>query len=227
MGTNKKAELFFRHHGNQVFVGAQFRYEDGRVKEQIEFFENMLAQAELPGLDELPKILVVSQANGLASTWRRSRASTLENNAAALLTALAFVNQKQQIILLKDFFRAYGFKTGSRGRSHVHPDQAKDVVRGHQIDRLMGRLQDGFRLARLPKRIVKLDDVTKRLRTQLGNMGYDEQEIEAILKGRTLQDAAYRQYHQTVGNQENVDLKAIQNSYSRFKKLRRKTQSLS
>ncbi len=218
--TNR-AELFFSQNNSQVSVGVQFRYEDGRVKEQLEFFEQMLALAELPTPDDLPKILAMSRENGLPSIWKRSRASTLENNAAALLTALAFASEKQQIKLLRDFFRVYGFKTGFRGRSRVHPTEATDVVRGIQIDRMMAKLLDGFKLAKATKGTVGSGNVKQRTLIQLRNKGYEEREIDAILIGKTLQDAACRQYHQTVGKQENVDLKAIRNSYAQFKKLRR------
>jgi hypothetical protein len=217
----KKAELIFSQNSSQISVGVQFRYEDGQVKEQLEFFERLLVLAELPAPNELPKILAVSHENGLPSIWRRSRASTLENNAAALLTALAFASEKQQVKLLKDFFRVYGFKTGFRGRSHVHPTEATDVVRGNQIDRMMARFLVGFRLAKVTKGTVRSGDVKQRTLIKLRNMGYDEQEIEAILKGKTLQDAACQLYFETVGKQENVDLKAIRNSYARFKKSHR------
>jgi hypothetical protein len=223
----EKAELIFSKDGSQISVGAQFRYEDGQVKEQVEVFERLLALAELPARNEWPKILAVSNENGMPSIWRRSRASTLENSAVALLTALAFASEKQQIKLLKDFFRVHGFKTGFRGRSHVHPTESTDVARGIQIDRMMARLSDGFRIAKVTKETVRSGDVKERTLFQLKNMGHDEQEIEAIIKGRTLQDAAYRLYHQTVGKQENIDLKAIRNSFARFKKLRRLTSAQS
>ena len=218
----RRVKLIPSTYEGRTLTGVELPYRDKTVEivaRQSKFYDEVLSLAELPGPEEWRKILEVSEQHGIPSIWRRSRASVLENGAAALLTALAFSNQKEQTRLIQDFFKSYGLNPGLRGRPRLHLGQTRDLNRGIQIDRIMTRLQEGFQLKRAV--LSEHDGSVEQYReTQLRRLGYDNQEIASILKCSTLQSAAFLQYQKTTGKTENVDMKAIRNSYSRYKQVR-------
>jgi hypothetical protein len=92
----KKTKLVLSQYGGRAFVGAQVPYQHGFFLRQVALFDKLLSLAELPAPGEFPKILALSAENGIPAVWRRARASVLENDAAALLTALACSSKKHQ-----------------------------------------------------------------------------------------------------------------------------------
>lgn len=218
---HQQTKLIFTRRDDSVHTGVElpWRGSISIVAIQTKFFDSILAMAELSKPEELPKILQASHQAGIPSIWNRARPSSLENAAAALLTALAFCRRDQRIPLIRRFFKEYGLKTGLRGRPRLHPRESKAMVRGIQIDKLIERLSNGFLAKAARKQAGGFESGDEQILSELETLGYDGRERGAILKGTTVQDAAFHLYDATVGKLENVTLKAIQNSYAAYKRL--------
>jgi hypothetical protein len=219
----KRTELLMQEFGDRAFVGVDLPWR-GLIKtvaRQIHFFDQILALAELPEFEQWPNILAVSQRYSIPSMWRRVRPSLLENNAAALLTALAFSSRTQKLQLISDFFKAHGLTQDLRGRPCLRTEETKDIVRGIQIDKAIAQLQQGFHIKLRAKKRGGFGSGNERISSKLRSLGCDETEITATLDGRTLQDAGCRLYLATTGrSDENITLKSIRNSYARYKRAR-------
>jgi hypothetical protein len=220
---SKAARLNPQQLNGRVYIGVDLPWRESieLAAKQSRLFDQILALAELPPCEEWPKILALSQKYGMPSVLRRARPSVLENNVAALLTALAFSNHRDWPRLIRDFFKIHSLAGGLPGRPHVHPAMLRDVVRGVQIEKLVEKLRDGFQIKSRAEERGRCGDNGEGLSVRLKSLGYDEKERKAILKGKTLQDAACRFYHSIYGGAENCELKAIQNSYATYKRLRR------
>jgi hypothetical protein len=228
VGKARQAQLISQRGNGQVLVGVDLPWR-GSIKvvaKQNGFFDQILALAELPASDRWPEILAVSRRSGIPSIWRRARPSLLENNAAALLTGLAFSNQRHWPRLIKSFFRDNNLTAGLRGRPTLHPGEVKDMRRGVQIDKLKAKLQEGFQIKLKAKRGGGYASDDGQLAKDLRNRGYGYREIETILKSKTIQDAACRLYWEIDDEKENVSLKGIRNSWARYKLLSRANPAL-
>jgi len=214
-----KTKLLSQHLNGQLYVGVDlpWRWSGEIVGRQNRFFEQILAMAELPQPEAWATILTLSRQYGIPSIWTRARHSLLETNAAALLTALAFSNRKHWPRLVSEFFSAHHLKPGLRGRPRLDPKIAKDVLRGIQIDRLATKLQKGLRATFGAKQSGDDSISDDKLTGTLRRLGYDDREIKAILQSRTPQDAGCRLYYALNRQTENVTLKAIRNSYARYR----------
>jgi hypothetical protein len=215
----EKTELLVSTFDGQESMGVKVlsRGSIRTAARQTRFYDKVLALAELPKPNELPKILQVSHQSGIPSIWNRARPSPLENSAAALLTALTFCSRKERLPLIRQFFKIHGLKVGLRGRPRLHPTQIKATLRGIQIDGLKARLQAGVAIKAEIKRTEEYESGDEFLTAKLQEAGYDQVEIDAIRDGKTLQDAALRLYFARFGKRENVTLKGIQNSYAAYK----------
>jgi hypothetical protein len=219
--NDRQAKLFSTFDGRELLgVELPWRGSIRTVGRQTGFYDSVLALSELPKPEDLPVILRLSQQSGIASIWNRVRASRLENDAAALLTALAFSGRKQWVPLIRQFFKIHDLRVGLRGRPPLHATQIKAMVRGIQIDDLMARLSKGFQIRTQLKLAGGFSSDEELVATELKIQGYNQAEIDAIVRGATLQDAAVCLYHATTGKRENVTLDAIRNSYARYKRLR-------
>jgi hypothetical protein len=213
---DKKTKLVFSS-GEFPSTGVQLPYRGDIVARQVRFYDEALALAELPKPDEWRALAQVSMQSGIGSILRRSRPSHLESGAAALLTALAFSGRRQWVQLIRQFFKNHSLKVGLRGRPRIHPKQHKDVLRGILIDRLIARLDGGWR-AKL-KHGVGTNRSSEALEDELKAQGYDSREVQVIFKAKTIQDAACHLYCATDGKKENIELKGVRNSYARYKLL--------
>ena len=178
------------------------------------YFDKVLALAELPKPGDLPLILALSRGANIPSIERRAQPSPLEENAAALLTALAYSGRENWVTLVSEFFRAHGLEVKLRGRPRMHPKECTDAVRGIEIDHAKERLREGFRIKQRGIRkggFASDDEIANALRIE----GYNAAEVEALLDAKTLQDAACRCYQ---GKARNTGLQGVRNSYSRYKK---------
>jgi len=214
--TNLKAHEW----NGRTYIGADLPWRGSPkiVARQGQFFDQILALAELPERDELPRILAVAQRSGISSIWRRVSPSLLENNAAALLTALAFSNRRDWVRLVRTFFKTHNLTPGLRGRPRLqHPTAGRDTVRGIQIDKLMAKLKKGFAFKLSAKKSCGFAGEAEQPATKLRKHGYNDKEIKAILDSKTLQDAGCRLHLAIYGEEDNVDLKGIRNSYTRYK----------
>jgi hypothetical protein len=219
---SKSAKLRSQVWNDRVYIGVDLPWRGSIeiVARQSRFFDQILALAELPGHAEWPKILAASHQYGIPSIWNRVRPSPLESSAAALLTALAFTNPKEWVRLVNTFFKSQNLTPGSlRGRPRVHPRDMKDMNRGIQIDKLMVRLEKGFEIKLSAKQGGGFASGDEQVAEELRTPGYCSDEIKAILKGKTLQDAGYQLYMAINGATENVTPKGIRNSYARYKLL--------
>lgn len=190
-----------------------------RLADRSHFLESLLAQAGLPASEEWHMILALSQRENITSIWKRAHPSTLETNAAALLTALAFSSSEQWVKLIRGFFKAHGLEPGIRGRRAVYPKDRTDFRRGIHIDDAIERLEPGFQFKSHAKLRGGFSSDDEEIATALENQGYNRVEISALLTAATVQDAACKCYFATEGKKLSITLKGIQNSYARYKRL--------
>ncbi len=106
----------------------------------------------------------------------------------------------------------------------LDPGAVKDIGRGIQIDKLMAKLQEGFQIKLIAKRSGGFGSGDEQTAKKLSELGYVDEEIKETLKSKTLQDAGCGLYFALNGGRENVSLKGIRNSYSRYKRLSKANQ---
>jgi hypothetical protein len=217
----KRTELLTQEFGGRAFVGIDLPWRGSPkiVARVSRFFDRILEMAELPEPEQWAMILAVSQRYSIPSIWSRVRPSLLENNAAALLTALAFSNRKDWPKLIIAFFKAHKLTHGLRGRPVLNSRDRTDSLRGIQIDKLITKLRNGYQSKSTAKRKGGFASGDEQVAEQLTNHGYSAKQTQTILESRTLQDAGCRLYLELHKGEENVSLMAIRNSYARYKRL--------
>lgn len=222
----EQGKLISQQWNGRAYIGVDLPWRGSAkiVARQSRFFDQILALAELPAREQWPTILAVSQRYGIPSIWNRARPSLLENNLAALLTGLAFSNHRDWPRLIRTFFKQHNLTIGFRGRPMLDPGAVKDIGRGIQIDKLMAKLQEGFQIKLIAKRSGGFGSGDEQTAKKLSELGYVDEEIKETLKSKTLQDAGCGLYFALNGGRENVSLKGIRNSYSRYKRLSKANQ---
>jgi hypothetical protein len=190
------------------------KFKSFRKEQQFE--EHLTSLAGLPSGDRLVTILEIAERNQLPEIARRATPSPLENEFLALIAALISSPEKNWVQLLRDFLADHGWKAELRGSPPKHPLELTDRRRGEKIDEIVPRLKKGFDLKSKEKRKRGYSSSSEVIGPKLHNLGYDDQEIEAILRRRELHSAAcyvYRSKHEP-----QVTPKTILNSYERFSK---------
>jgi hypothetical protein len=215
----KKPKLIIQEPNGRVAVGVDlpWRGSVAIVARESRLFDQIMKMAELPEPEQWSNILAVSQRYNIPSIWSRVRPSLLESNAAALLTALAFSNQKDWPGLIVEFFKAHKLTHGLRGRPVLNPRARTDTIRGIRIDELIAHLRKGYQVKLTAKRKGGFASGDEQVVKELSKYGYTTKAAQAILKSRTLQDAGCRLYLELHKAGENVSLMAIRNSYARYK----------
>jgi hypothetical protein len=190
-----------------------------QLGERHHFYDKVLALGELPEPGDWPPILALSEEAKIPSIWRRANPSPLEENAAALLTALAYSGREYWVTLILAFFRALDLEVKLQGRPRAaHPRERIDFVRGIEIDHAKEKLREGFRIKQRAKRKGGFTSDDQEIARALQQKDYDDTEVKALLVATTLQDAACRYYLATKGKALNIELQSVRNSYSRYKK---------
>jgi hypothetical protein len=215
----RKTKLMIQEWNGRVVVGVDLPWREKLkiVARESRFFDQVLEMAELPDPDQWPNRLDASQRFNIPAIWSRVYPSSLEINAAALLTALAFTNRKDWPRLIIAFFKAHKLTHGLRGRPILNHWLRTDSVRGIQIDKLITKLREGYQIKLTAKRRGGFASDDEQIAESLSDHGYNGTEIKAILKSKMLQDAGCRLYLELHKAEENVSLMAIRNSYARYK----------
>lgn len=196
---SQKVELVFDSYEGRKTTAVQFPWRNSieRVAAQNHFYDTILALAELPPREELPKILAVSQHANIPSIWQRVRPSPLESDAAALLTALAFSSREHRTYIVDQFLEAHNLVVDLRGRPRVTPDKTMAMVRGLQVQKIMLRLRDGFQMVDQARRKGEFGLVADAIASQMRTRGYEELEIRILVDAKSLQDAACKYFVET------------------------------
>jgi hypothetical protein len=219
---SEEVELIFGSYEGRKTTAVQLPWHKSKhsVASQSAFYDSILALAELPPPMELPKILAISQQTNVPSIWQRVRASSLESNAAALLTALAFSRKDHQNYIVDQFLKAHDLCVDLRGRPPVNPRKTMAFVRGIQIEKIMQQFQVGFEIVDQARR--KGDSSRDAAITaELKRKGYDDRAVETLLNAKSLQDAACKHF---VAGDRNLRgqkgaLKLAQNAIAIYKKM--------
>jgi hypothetical protein len=192
------------------------------IKRFQQFRDKLEALCGLPRLEELPRILELSTANALPSVWQRARLSTLEEKAIDIFSVLIFSSNKRWCDLLREFFQQEKLQVDLRGRPTLDPrdEDLRSVMRGLEIERIIARLAPGYQINVQAKKKRGYDSGEERIAEQLKQRGFDEQEVKAIIKARSAQDAACR-YFDAAQRNVHVSFKSIRNDYAKFKRLKR------
>jgi hypothetical protein len=186
------------------------------LQREAEFLEKLTSLAGLPQPDKLPEILRVAELNRLPEVKARAVLSPLENECIALIAAVVSSSEKTWIEILRKFLRDLEWDGELRGRIKKHPLAHVDTERGAIIDGIVTRLKTGFVLKLEAKRTQRFSSDDETVMRKLKGRGFDDTQITAILKGRTLSGAACRYYRAL--HESAVGLKTIQNSYDRYLK---------
>ena len=219
----KEVELLFGSYEDRKTTAVQFLWPRPdsleRLAAQHQFYDSILAWAELPATSEWPKILKVSRRARLPSIWQRVHPSPLESSAAALLTALAFSSRKHRTYIVGQFLKAHGLTRNLPGRPRVAPGKTLAIVRGIQIQKLMQRFQEGFEMVIQARRRGGFSD-DAAITTELKKKGYNNLEAQVLLVAKTLQDAACKYFVETSPDLKGRRgaLKVAQNSIALYKK---------
>jgi hypothetical protein len=191
-------------------------FEDFRKESQFEDY--LLSLAELPALEELAKINALAIQNELPEISRRAKLSRLEDEALALLRSVISSPERYWIRSLRTFLKNHGWKADLRGSPKKHPLELEDRRRGEIIVPILPRLKKGFDLKLREKKKPGYLSDNDVIKPKLRNLGYDDEEIQAILRGRELHSAAC--YYYRTKYEPQVPPKTILNSYRRFLKMK-------
>jgi len=161
---------------------------------------------------------VFDQVLPLLEGMGRNRLSPTD--AAALVTGLLASNPEDARNLIREFADANPILPKPKGRPHKSIDQTTKVFRGKQIDEAIAILEPGFRVEQESKLKSGHDTHDEQARASLRAMTYDHPQIEAIVDGRTLQDAAIKYIFKIHKKTENIELASLRNDYSSYKKSR-------
>jgi hypothetical protein len=188
-----------------------------------QFRDRLEALCGLPNQDDLPRILEVSNASALPAIWGRARLPPLEEKAIVIFVALAFSSKNRRLRWLQEFFKHEGWQIDLRGRPRLDPrdEDPLPVMRGLQIDRIIGRLKPGYLLKAQLKTKGGYNSDDEQIAKRLEGQGRDADEIKAIMEARSLQDAACRYFCETQHGM-NVSRKSVRNDYAKFKRLKRR-----
>jgi hypothetical protein len=222
---SKEVELIFNSYDGRLIASVQFPWRNSinRIAVQHKFYDAVLSLAELPGEERLPEILATSQQANINVSWHRVGPSPLETNTTALLTALAFSSREHRLDIIAEFFEAFGLTVDLRGRPHADPKTTTVIVRGIQIDQAMRRLKRGFEVTHQARRIARFGSDDAEIAISLKKQGYDELEVQAMLGGKTLQDAACRYIIETTDLKgKRGALKIARNCIAQYKHMRAK-----
>jgi hypothetical protein len=218
---SQDVQLIFGSYENRRTTGVQLplRKSTALNDKQHQVYNSILALAELPPEKEWTKILAVSQAENIPSTWRRVRLSPLESNAAALITALAFSSGGHRTEIVEQFLEAHDLLVDLRGRPPVNPRKTMAFLRGIRIKEIMQEFHAGFEIVSQARRKGDLgSDVA--ITAELKRKGYDDRAVEALLNAKSLQDAACKHFvadDATLREQKGA-LKLAQNAIAIYKK---------
>jgi len=175
---------------------------------------------ELPWLGSLEatakQISVFDQVLPLFEGIGRNRLSPTD--AAALVTGLLASNPEDARTLIQEFSDANPMLPKPKGRPHKPIDQTTKAFRGKQIDETMVILEPGFRVMQESKLKSGRETDDAQARASLRAMNYNPTQTDAILHGRTLQDAAIKYFYTTHKKTENIELASLRNDYSSYKK---------
>jgi hypothetical protein len=226
MTESEEVELIFGSYEGRKTTAVQipWRKSKNSVARQSEFYDSILALAELPPQMELPKILAISQQANMPSIWQRMRASSLESNAAALLTALAFSGREHRNYIVDQFLKAHDLRVDLRGRPRVDPRKAIAIVRGIEIQKIMQRFEEGFELVDKARRTGGFRREASVIAAELTKNGYDNLDVRTLLVAKSLQDAACKYFvenHPDLKGRKGA-LKRVQNSIATYKNYARK-----
>jgi hypothetical protein len=220
---SKEVELIFNSYDGRLIASVQFPWRNSinRIAAQHRFYDAVLSLAELPGEERLREILAASQQADTRVLWQRVGPSLLETNAAALLTALAFSSREHWPDIIAEFLEAFDLTQDLRGRPNADPKTATVIVRGIQIYKAMQRLKRGFEVTHQARRIARFGSDDAEIAISLKKQGYDEPEVQALLVGKTLQDAACRYIVETTDlNGKRGALKTARNCIAQYKRMR-------
>jgi len=188
-----------------------------------QFRDKLEALCGLPGREDLPRILELSTANVLPSVWQRARLSAMEEKAIDIFSVLIFSSNKRWYDLLREFFQQEKWQVELRGRPtlDLRDEDLWPVKRGLEIERVIARLTPGYQIKVQAKKKRGKASGEETIDKQLKARGFEEQEVKAIVKARSAQDAACRYYHSTQRD-IHVDSKSIRNDYAKFKLLKKR-----
>lgn len=189
-----------------------------RWRKESNFSQKLQALATLPPNDKLDEIDAVSERLKIPEIWRRARLSLLEHEFMALTDVLISSTEKQWIPVIKEFLKDHGWKADLRGRPKLAPENIAAMRRGPVIDEIARRLGRGFELKEKLKKKKGYTSDDECLAPRIGELGYERNEIKAILKGRTLASAACI-YYKLRYEPEVFNKKTILNSYQKYRLL--------
>jgi hypothetical protein len=223
----KSTDLLFNSHNGRPLAAVEHIWPGSiqLLARRSRLYDKVLALAELPSPEDLPRILQVSQREKIPSLWMRARPSRLETNATALICALVFCSRGHWIGLVGEFLKAQNLTEQLRGRPKVQQKESVDFLRGVQIDQIKERLEAGFQTKNEAKRKGGFASGDQQIDAALKLNGYNDKERTSLRQARTLQAAALEYYFRTTGSPQNVTRSAIQNSYSRYTHALRTTSS--
>jgi hypothetical protein len=219
---SEEVELVFGSYEGRKTTAVQIPWRKSKhVAAQNQFYESVLALARLPSQNELPKILAVAQQANIPSIWQRVCPSSLESNAAALLTALALSSRRHRSYIVDQFLKAHHLSVDLRGRPRVDPRKSMVFVRGIQIENLTQQFQLGFEIMGQVRRKAGARNDPTAITAELRMKGYDDLAVETLLGPKSVQDAACKYF---VANDPNLRgrksaLKLVQNAVAAYKKM--------
>jgi len=188
-----------------------------------QFRDKLEALCGLPRQEELPRILELSTANSIPSIWQRARLSALEEKAIAIFSVLIFSSNKCRSDVLREFFQREKWQVDLRGRPtlDLRAEELRPVTRGIEIERVIARLTPGYQINVQAKKNRGYASGKGKIVKQLKARGFEEQEVKAIVKARSVQDAACLYFYSTQRD-IHVSLQSIRNDYAKFKLLKKR-----
>jgi hypothetical protein len=221
---DRKAKLFFEERSGDKVLSTEVQWKSFAYhREMTRVYDSALALAQLPRNEELPQILVAAAEYGLPSISRRANPSILEMEAASLFTAIACSSKRSWPNLLREYLTERGWKFDLHGRPGVPKQQTTDFTRGKEIDILRKKLEPSFNIKQEAKRRKRYSADDEAIEKKLRSRGCNADEIKSILKGRSLRAAACLLWCQT--QMIKPGLRAVQNSYARYSRLKNQTPS--
>jgi hypothetical protein len=192
------------------------------IKGFHQFTDVLEALCWLPNREELSRILEVSTMSKLPAIWRRARLSPLEQKAIDIFSVLAFSSKRDRLRWLREFFEQEGWQFDLGGRPTLDSRNKAFVVLGLEIERIIERLKLGYLLNANEKKKGDYYSDEALIAKRLKGEGYDVQEINAIVKAHSPQDAAIRYF---LAKKDvrflSKSNKSIRNDYAMFKRLRK------
>src|ERR1700733_335701 len=188
--------IAFRKHNGPRSIAVEHPYTGSfeSIRRFNQFREQLEALCDLPKGPELRRILEVSSTTEQSSIWRRARLSPLEEKAIQIFSILAFSSKERWCHLLRRFFRFEGWPGDLRGQPRLdfRSKELRPIARGLGIEKLVSRLRPGYEMCALAKKRGGYNSGEEQIAIQLKALHLDEHEREALLRSKSVEDAACR-----------------------------------